>query len=97
VILADRKVSAVYITKVAGQTYPGKISGPYRFLPKKDPRKKFLHENFWNFQITIQKFLSRPTFNRNFFGIFNFQTGKNSRNIRSREIELWQVYDVNVS
>jgi len=77
--------------------YPGKISGPYQFLPKKDPRKKFRPENFWNFQISIQKFLSRPTFNRNFFGIFNFQTGKNSRNIRSREIELWQVYDVNVS
>jgi hypothetical protein len=76
VILTDRKVSATYITKVAGQMYPGKISGPYQFLPKKDPRKKFRPENFWNFQISIQKFLGPANFQPEFFWDFQLSNRK---------------------
>jgi len=74
-----------------------KFPGRAHFFPKKDPRKKFQPENFWNFQILIQKFLGRPTFNRNFFVIFKFQTEKNFRKFRSREIESWRAYDGDVS
>jgi len=63
VILADRKVSAACVTGIAGQTYPGKIFGPYRFFAKKRSAK----------QISTEKFLEFSDFNPRNFGPANFQ------------------------
>jgi hypothetical protein len=63
------------------------------FFLKIFPPKKFRPEKNGDFQLSRQKFLGRPTFDRNFFGIFKFRTEKNSRKIRSRKITVRSVYD----
>jgi len=60
---------------------------------QKRSAKKFRPENFWNFQISIQKFLGRPTFNRNFFRFSTFEPEKIPGKLILQELQSGLIYD----
>jgi len=77
---ASHRSCTFYIHHAPG-FFPGNFFGIFGFCPKIFRPYRFQPDHFWIFQISRQLFLKFSTFDRKFFRIFKFRTGKKSQKL----------------